>query len=809
MRIHTKTIIIIWSLFLIGCGTNKGGSDDAFTGDTSDVTVSESETTENPCGKCGILVDGACHPVGIQTCAEGWKKTEDCGCEPILDECGENEIPLFGGGCQKVGPQSDAGPQDECGEGKWGNIPKEVTSGKILYVWAGYTGTDSDGSQEKPYSVIQDAINEAKTGDTVAVGSEKEPEDYHEQVVVSKQIKIAGRCSKMVIISGSGSTDVQNMTAGIYIIGSKNIGISGISVTTNGSGIVIKGGSGHQITNSVISGNKGTGIYADKAENMQIQHCRIAENIQGSGNNLGIGIHIANIDTSMNIRFCDISSNNAYGIGIVSSRVSIESCMVKESKPNQKGEDGYGIYLLDSPEINIASCSIEGNTGAGISSYNSQIAVESIIVKNTLKNKNNIGLDLSAQENSSVTVSSSLFTAQADSGIYVSNSTLYVKSSMIRGNKSSLNGKGIGLFINNSPKAVINSCSIEGASTAGIYSLNSNILMDNTVIKNSSPTGDSATGRGIDIEEKSIAEIHSCYIDGNSNTGIAVFSSQLTMDSTVIRNTLPCADGIAGYGLLLLDQSVAYITSSVISENTSSGIFILDSQATVESTTVQNTKSDLKGKFGHGLSIEENSSANIRTCAVEGNHEIGISVSNSSIKLESSRICNTKPNGDGKWGAGVVVQSSLDFSVLKNNLLDNYVGGIFVSESNGNILQNLVSGVTSGKGQWKKDNLVEDVEPIGDGISVMNASDSVIVDSNIIELCERAGVIFDNSKGSFTNNIISKSQFGYVSQSSSEVEESGNMFGDNEVDKNIDPEKPLPVDNVEKKMPEPVKSIEE
>jgi hypothetical protein len=97
--------------------------------------------------------------------------------------------------------------------------------------------------------------------------------------------------------------------------------------------------------------------------------------------------------------------------------------------------------------------------------------------------------------------------------------------------------------------------------------------------------------------------------------------------------------------------------------------------------------------------------------------------------------------------------------------------------------------------------------PIADGIAIMKSSGDVAVDSNIIDSCERVGVIFDHSSGKFLNNSIAKSKFGCVSQES-EVEESGTLFSDNENNTNPDPNNPLPVANAEIPMPEPLKPAE-
>jgi nitrous oxidase accessory protein NosD len=717
-QVNLPIIILTLCIYNFSCGAGSSKSD-AFTGDTIQeiITCTEGEKKCGEDGKsvltcspetggwishstcpetseckdgectCAIWVNNEWHPVGVQTCAEGWKKTGDCGCEPILDECKENEIPLFGGGCQKVGPECEEGwkemegggcepilddcpegtiqkigggcekigPQDECGEGKWGNIPKEVTSGKILYVWAGYTGTDSDGSQEKPFTKIQDGINAAKAGDTVAIGANVAEglslpyEEYSEGIVISKPINLRGRCSKMVKVTGETNTAVTGLTATLYIIGSKNIRISELWVSGSGSGLVINKGEGHELKNVTSSGNKGHGIVIISANNISINNCTISENVSGQGHNLGQGIHIES-NSAATIKSCSVVGNTNLGIFVDSSEVAIESTIIKDTKPDLNVESGWGIEIVEKSSATIKSCSVVETTGIGIFVHSSVATIESSIIKDT-KPDINVG-----------------------------------------------------------------------------------------------------SGLGIMIYENSTATIRSCSIVGNTDSGIAVLSSSITIESSIVKETKP----------------------------------------------------DINGEFGRGIAFGDKSTATIKSCSVVENTSIGIFVDSSATTIESSLVKDTKPDYYGFWGDGIFIQGN-DSHIIINDckIYNNHASGIDILGSRGEIRNSHIINIVKSKGKWVTDDgMIVDVTDLGDGIEIINSSGGVTVDSNIIELCERAGVIFDNSKGSFTNNIISKSQFGYVSQSSSEVEESGNMFGDNEVDKNINPEEPLLVDNVEKKIPD-------
>src|SRR5688572_7938552 len=94
------------------------------------------------CG-AGELVDasGACLPPGIepQLCAAGFEGDGAMGCIAILPSapCGDGQLARPGElSCRPVG---------ECGEGKWRDAG---VAGP--FVDQSYTGTDSDGTEQRP-----------------------------------------------------------------------------------------------------------------------------------------------------------------------------------------------------------------------------------------------------------------------------------------------------------------------------------------------------------------------------------------------------------------------------------------------------------------------------------------------------------------------------------------------------------------------------------------------------------------------------------------------------------------------------------
>src|SRR5262245_39564790 len=116
-----------------------------------------------PAGTLG-LEGGSCQPAGIppELCGAGFEPDDAMGCEPILppEPCPAGQMAVPG--------ESICHAVMECGAGTWGDIPVDATT---VYVDASYPGLDSDGSSQRPFTTISDAVDAAASGALIAVES--------------------------------------------------------------------------------------------------------------------------------------------------------------------------------------------------------------------------------------------------------------------------------------------------------------------------------------------------------------------------------------------------------------------------------------------------------------------------------------------------------------------------------------------------------------------------------------------------------------------------------------------------------------
>ena len=183
-----------------------------------------------------------------------------------------------------------------------------------------YVGGGGDGN----YSSIQNAINEANSGDTIFVYNGT----YKENLVIDKSIILIGESREKTIINGCGK-EVVNISANY-------VELRGLNITNGSAGVKISS-SYNILENCKICGNEHALILYFSEENL-IRNNSLCFN---EGNAVALYGSTKNV-----IEKCEIISNGG-GIDIISSHDNV----IKNNTINSK--TGYGIFLLDAQNMVI------------------------------------------------------------------------------------------------------------------------------------------------------------------------------------------------------------------------------------------------------------------------------------------------------------------------------------------------------------------------------------------------------------------------------------------------------------------------
>lgn len=168
--------------------------------------------------------DEGCVEVGIPGCAPEF--VEDGACHPTMTKCPEGTFAVPQKGCVSID-----GP-DGCGEAPWGQIA-EVPGD--VYVDPGYVGGDGDGSRERPFTTLAEALAGVQAGGRVVLAEG----EYDEPIQLTKPIEIVGRCASRVVLRGEQEDDMGNVSA-VWIHDVDGAGVRGVSVISAAIGMFIQ-----------------------------------------------------------------------------------------------------------------------------------------------------------------------------------------------------------------------------------------------------------------------------------------------------------------------------------------------------------------------------------------------------------------------------------------------------------------------------------------------------------------------------------------------------------------------------------------
>ena len=510
-----------------------------------------------------------------------------------------------------------------------------------------------DGSQEKPYNKIQDAVNVSENGDTVRVFAGT----YNENVLVNKRIDLTGNGSETTTIDAGGIGNVVNITADW-------VNISGFLVTGGGGfpygGIKVESDHNHIFENNCS--NNYRGIYLRDSD------FNILTNNTCSNNGNGIRLYQSNDGTITN----NTCENNDYGIYLRNSNdgtITNNTCSLN---------NGNGIRLDES-----SGCTITNNTCSSNTEYGIRLDESSdCTFENNTCSSNDIGISISSSLNS--TISNNNCTDNGEHGILLSST----RSSILSNNTCSGNdNKGICLTASSADNRIRdNNCSANGGSGMWIRESDANMIINNTCTDNSDG--------GIDFSSSDHTTIVKNTCTGNSN-GMYLSSSQYStiMDNRCMKNNYGiyvasryntvthnnCTDNNY-HGISLYTSSANTIMNNVCTNN-EEGISLSSSWS---NTISNNTCSS--NEHGIALSDSDENTVSSNTCT-DNNH--GISLDHSS--KENTIMNNTCGMNEG---SGIHLYASPENTLSFNNCSDNvYYGISIISNSNDNdLFSNTCSG---------------------------------------------------------------------------------------------------------------------
>ena len=363
-----------------------------------------------------------------------------------------------------------------------------------------------------------------------------------------------------------------------------------------------------------------------------------------------------------------------------------------------EGKQGGGVHIENSQNVTIDHCTIQNNKTTEVSP-NTSASVDI-----------GAGGGVFVSDKSHVTIQNGSTiqgnTGTRGGGIYVENSTVEVKNSMIDGNTAddvpekapnSNKGLGGGIYSYESTLTVTDS-TISGNEAKGSTSLiwyNSKDEISSEALGNGGG-GICAVGKKSDVtlDGVTVTGNKATYSKKGTGAGIEAQGGSLTVkDSTISNNE---AQGNGG-GIFSAEGNELNISASTIQGNKADnggGIHMGEardtsktpSKATITDTKVLENEAIGSGEGGGVYVGGPRADATLKGCTVANNKSVstggGIAAKLSTVTLDDTTVENNQAvNGGGLFHLGIAAPGSLTLqngSVIRNNTASSMGGGLFL-----------------------------------------------------------------------------------------------------------------------------------
>ncbi len=232
----------------------------------------------------------------------------------------------------------------------------------------------------------------------------------------------------------------------------------------SGFGILVYDGAELNAEACEVNGNTGIGVMAgDSGTAVTLADTTIQDTRQGEGWALGIGLFVAE-GARLEAEACEISGNTTAGIRVsgASSTAIFQDATIRDTQPMESGDFGYGVVVDDGASLELESCQISGNTGAGLTASGAGTSVElrdTTVVGTRRGEVYTVGMGVAVQEAAAVEATDLEVSSNQGPGLYV----IYPGSQLSCAGCALSQNQFAGAVVVRTANLVIEDCTIEGS----------------------------------------------------------------------------------------------------------------------------------------------------------------------------------------------------------------------------------------------------------------------------------------------------------------------------------------------------------
>ncbi len=368
-------------------------------------------------------------------------------------------------------------------------------------------------------------------------------------------------------------------------------------------------------------------------------------------------------------------------------------------------------------------------------------------------------------------------------GAYALQSQGQFTDNIISENSSLDDGQyGFGVQVSDSSTVSFSENTISGNSSVGVIVDNSSVEMNQNTIADNGASGVQMSGNLDYVKATTLGfTLTGNTITGNGQTGVLIHNASGTMEDNTISDTQSGSDNQYGYGVQLTGNCTLDFVDNMVERNGMTGVNATGGPVVKNavlysepgSITLNMTGNTIRDNEGPGCQFSEMTLGEFSANAVENNKGVGILLHAVQGSLTGSTVTGT--GGRLEMARGIQAQGGSNIILDQMDVSDNQDFGVVYTTASTGLIKNGEFSRNGGESRAGG--------ATGDGVSITDRSFNVILTGNSIKDNARAGVLFDGTSGSLSDNEITGNAWGLILQETGEVTNSDdNDIHDNEED---------------------------
>jgi hypothetical protein len=519
-------------------------------------------------------------------------------------------------------------------------------TGPVLHVAPGGTG---DGSRERPFGTIGDAIARATRGTTILIARGT----YDELVAVPAGVRLRGVCATDTVVR---STDTVDPVA-VRIEG-PDVRVERLSIGGRRVGLLVLAGASMHAEGVIVEGASFFGVGVAEGGRFTARELVVRDVEPRADGLFGRGVEV---ESGAFVRIERLWVDGAHDVGVFAespgTEVVITDAVIRETRRASGSRAAVrGAHAQLGASLALERVVVEDGRDIGISAHgaDTRITLADVVVRRTRGNETNgrDGVGLLSEVSATVVADRVSIAESRLVGVAVVGGTLEACDVVVRDTEPQVLGDelGVGVSVSHGGHATIERAWLARNHVYAAGAIGGDLTLREVTVEGTRPGRANGVARGLEVAEGGRAVLERVRIMDARDSAVFVFgagSEVRASDLHVARTESNTVTGFSGAGLSVGFTAQAWVERAHFEDCREATIAVFDPGTRVElrDVRVERTRGRaLDGQTGRGIVVQGGQLVGAR-CRITSSTGLGVGAyyGDSSIVLSDVTIDETSP----------------------------------------------------------------------------------------------------------------------------------------------------------------------